>query len=189
MFLAGTHYSGKSIKHPLANNQPPLNPEDVKSLLAGDKSVIGRIIDSHMNLIISIASKYASFTNLDHDDLVSIGLVAAIEACHALDDEHIDILIISKVHQEIAKAIRRENKRQTKQLEDTPHPYCQFRLLMIEELISKSTVTSTERDIVWLRRLGYNSKEVAGFLKMEECTLSAKRAIIEKRFEELEHAG
>jgi RNA polymerase sigma factor (sigma-70 family) len=183
MFLRGKQMIGKSIRHPLATDHTGANPADVLRLIDGDKSVVPALLSAHMNLIISIAGKYAMISRADKHDLVSVGIVAAIEAMGFLRDEQIGPLIVSRVHSAMCQYVRKENRRHMSRLGvyDKEENWSPFGLLDIEDLLEKHVRSDFEKRIIELRRAGNNDREVAEIMGICDETVRVIRNEIARR--------
>ena len=66
----------------------PLSPEEEKELVAklseGDKSAREKLIEHNLRLVVYIAKKFES-SNVDIDDLISVGTIGLIKAVNSMD--------------------------------------------------------------------------------------------------------
>ncbi len=66
----------------------PLSPDDEKELVAklseGDKSAREKLIEHNLRLVVYIAKKFES-SNVDIDDLISVGTIGLIKAVNSFD--------------------------------------------------------------------------------------------------------
>lgn len=184
MYLRGKKIIGKSISHPLSNIKAELLPDATKRLLGGDRTVIPNILSHHIPLIISIASRYAMTTAMDSHDLVSVGVIAAVEACNDLVEGDVTIYIINRVHSAIAGAIRQDKKRLMGRLDGEPiinHP---FGLLETEEILDRCVKTEFERAILGFRKLGLTHLEIAANLGLSKSQVHNVLMLIGRRYNE-----
>lgn len=84
LMLFKTSYSNNVFKEPLSKEE---EEKYIDSLLKGDKNARDKLIEHNLRLVAHITKKYEN-TNIDNDDLISIGTIGLIKGIDSYSKKH-----------------------------------------------------------------------------------------------------
>ena len=84
LMLFKTSYSNNVFKEPLSKEE---EEKYIDLLLKGDKDARDKLIEHNLRLVAHITKKYEN-TNIDNDDLISIGTIGLIKGIDSYSKKH-----------------------------------------------------------------------------------------------------
>lgn len=160
----------------------PLNSEDEKKYLEllknGDEEARNILIEHNLRLVAHISKKYSS-TNIDQDDLISIGSIGLIKGINSFDNSKgikLSTYISRCVENEILMFLRSSKKLNSEvYLEDSIGKDKDDNTVTLQEVLENS-----DRNIE--DEVDLKSKVKQLYEKMKEVLKSRERTILELRF-------
>lgn len=160
----------------------PLNSEDEKKYLEllknGDEKARNILIEHNLRLVAHISKKYSS-TNIDQDDLISIGSIGLIKGINSFDNSKgikLSTYISRCVENEILMFLRSSKKLNSEvYLEDPIGKDKDDNTVTLQEVLENS-----DRNIEDEVDLKFKVKQL--YEKMKEVLKSRERTILELRF-------
>lgn len=160
----------------------PLNSEDEKKYLEllknGDEEARNILIEHNLRLVAHISKKYSS-TNIDQDDLISIGSIGLIKGINSFDNSKgikLSTYISRCVENEILMFLRSSKKLNSEvYLEDSIGKDKDDNTVTLQEVLENS-----DRNIEDEVDLKFKVKQL--YEKMKEVLKSRERTILELRF-------
>ncbi len=160
----------------------PLNSEDEKKYLEllknGDEEARNILIEHNLRLVAHISKKYSS-TNIDQDDLISIGSIGLIKGINSFDNSKgikLSTYISRCVENEILMFLRSSKKLNSEvYLEDPIGKDKDDNTVTLQEVLENS-----DRNIEDEVDLKFKVKQL--YEKMKEVLKSRERTILELRF-------
>ena len=183
MSLRNTAVKSSSVSHYFGDLKQPLTEEEkLQSLKLRDWNLL---IETHMRLAINIAGRYVSI-GADSDEMVSSAMVGLCEGIdrikkNGLPHDNITGYLVHYIHQYCSDSYAKETKRPTLQLFDAP--VSDFKRADFDDTLEKIIKTDRDRNIINLRRQGFNDWEVAELIGVDQATATRNRHILLKRFE------
>lgn len=192
MYLGNRKAKTKGYEHYLGSQNLPVPEKDISQIVQdyrdGNSHLRDFLVNNHMRLAMDIVGRYHGKGYQDVDELVSVAMLAVVDAvdkaAERLHDNNITGYVVSNIHYAIYQHLaedstirvpKRSQERghsvKVSSLEQEPPQSDLRNRLIYDEMKERMCKTRSDREVLDLTEKGYNDVEIAKLLQVPRLTI------------------